>query len=70
MSDATRDPVSIDERRDMIRVVVSGLRAFKDPVPQQMIDFVEGRTDDPGPLPDTEKYRNARPSWWQRMLGR
>lgn len=70
MSDATRDPVSIDERRAMIRVVVSGLRGFKDPVPQQMIDFVEGRADDPGPLPDIEKYRYIKPTWWQRLLGR
>ncbi|TWS25979.1 hypothetical protein FK268_01640 [Tsukamurella sputi] len=57
-------------QRAIIRVVITGLRNFKEPVPQRMIDFVEGRADDPGPLPDPEKYRNRRRSWWQRMLGR
>ncbi|WP_336671502.1 hypothetical protein [Tsukamurella sp. USMM236] len=69
--EAVERPLSLAERRDIIRVVVTGLREFKEPVPQQMIDFVEGRADDPGPLPDPEKYRNRyRPNWWQRMLGR
>ena len=67
---STREPRTLDERRAMIRIVVSVMRSFKDPVPQQMIAFVEGRADDPGPLPDPEKYRKRRRRWWQRMLGR
>lgn len=70
MSEAVETTTPIDVRRAMLRVVVSGMRGFKDPVPQQMIDFVEGRTDAPGPLPDIEKYRHVKPTWWQRMLGR
>lgn len=63
-------PQSPEIQRAIIRVVITGLRSFKEPVPQQMIDFVEGRADDPGTLPDPEKCRNRHRSRWQRLLGR
>ncbi|KXO99967.1 hypothetical protein HWD35_12700 [Tsukamurella tyrosinosolvens] len=66
-----KEPVTMDERRAMIRVIVSGLNKYDQPVSQQMRDFVEGKVEDPGPLPSPESLlRLRRRTWWQRMLGR
>ncbi|KXO91203.1 hypothetical protein [Tsukamurella pseudospumae] len=68
-----KEPVTLEERRAMIRVIVSGLHKYGRPVSQQMQDFVDGKVDDPGPLPSPEsllRLRDIKPRWWQRLLGR
>ncbi|MEC4613704.1 hypothetical protein [Tsukamurella tyrosinosolvens] len=70
MSETAQTTTLIDVRRAMLRVVVSGMREFKAPVPQQMIDLVERRADDLGPLPDIDKHPHIKPTWSQQLMGR
>ncbi|GAA4388983.1 hypothetical protein [Tsukamurella soli] len=60
----TADTHAMTIRRMAARVSIEATRRLKEPVPQQLLDFADGKTDDPGPLPTGTSSR------WRGLLVR